>query len=638
MTEQQRYDAEDISILEGLEGIRRRPGMYIGGTHIRALHHLINEIISNSVDEAQMGACSAIWVRLLPGGVIEVQDNGRGIPVAEHPEKGISALELVMTTTHSGGKLDDDDTTSYEYSGGLHGVGLAAVNALSEETVVTVERDGYIWKQSYSEGLPTSDVERGKKSKRTGTTIRFKFDPTIFEAVGAEPYSFDTVADMVRNAAMQVSGLYCELRDTRGDMQRVGYRFENGIWENVARKVQDAQRQTKVVDFKVEIEDGSGRPAYVSAAMCWTLDREEIITYANGIHTAEGGTHETGLKTAISRGVIEACKSARKRGAGSVKGSDVRMGLVAVMSILLSEPQFEGQTKNKLANIDVRTSVFSALYQAIAEEFEQDSHFHKAVISLAIDAQKRRRRAAKAKERRKKLEKKAEFGVLPGKLSDISSNNEGKTTELFIVEGDSAGGSAKMARDRTFQAILPLRGKILNSVKASPSRVRRNSTIQDIAVAVGIDDEEARYDRIIFLTDADPDGAHIRALLTAYFVMHRTDLVRAGRLYAAQPPLYKVTHDGSEEYIYTEGEMDRLRKELKGQKYEVARYKGLGEMNPEQLWATTMNPDNRYLLKITVDDYKATKELLNELMGRSVAGRREFIKDVADEELNYDFI
>ncbi len=636
-TETLKYDASTIQVLEGLEAVRRRPGMYVGGTDVRALHHLVYEVVDNSIDEALAGACDHIRVIISPERVVTVIDNGRGIPVGTHPEKGISALELVLTTLHAGGKFGNG---AYKVSGGLHGVGVSAVNALSEWMEVTVRApDGRIYRQRYERGVPVTEVRPiGKGNPReTGTTVAFRFDPTIFKDVD---YSFETLAQRFREMAFVTRGVTIDLIDQRAKPfpRRITFYFEGGILSFV--KYLNRNRKPLHPPLYVEKEvDG----IVVEIALQYTDSfSETTLSFANTINTVDGGAHLTGFRSALTRTINEVGRklSVLKESDPNLTGDDVREGLTAVISVKVPDPQFESQTKVKLMNPEVRFAVETVTAEALAEFFETNPRAARRIVEKGLTASKARAAARKARDlviRKSALES----ITLPGKLADCSSRNR-EQTEIFIVEGDSAGGSAKQGRDRHFQAILPLRGKILNTERAGLNKILSNKEIQAIISALGcgigeqFNLDNLRYNRVIIMTDADVDGAHITTLLLTFFFRHMRELIEAGHLYIAQPPLYLLKAGKTHRYLYSDEELQAALSELGGQKYTLQRYKGLGEMNPQQLWETTMDPEKRTLIQVTIEDATEADRLFATLMGNDVPPRRKFIQSHAREVQNLD--
>jgi len=634
-----KYDASTIQVLEGLEAVRRRPGMYVGGTDVRALHHLVYEVVDNSIDEALAEACDHIRITINPDLSVSVVDNGRGIPVGIHPAKGISALQLVLTTLHAGGKFGEG---GYKVSGGLHGVGVSAVNALSEWMEVTVNSDdGKIYRQRYEKGIPVTGVDAIGKGdrKKTGTTVVFRFDPTIFKDPELD-YSFETLAQRFREMAFVTRGVTIELIDRRPKTfpRRMSFYFEGGILSFV--KYLDRNRKPLHNAIYVEKEvDGVN----VEVALQYSNSfNETVLAFANTINTIDGGSHLTGFRSALTRTINDVGRklSVLKDNDPNLTGDDVREGLTAVVSVKVPEPQFESQTKVKLMNPEVRFAVETATAEAVAEFFETNPRAARRIIDKGLTASKARAAARKARDlviRKSALESL----TLPGKLADCSSRDP-SNSELFIVEGDSAGGSAKQGRDRHFQAILPLRGKILNTERAGLNKVLSNKEIQAIisALGCGIGDqfniENLRYNRIILMNDADVDGAHITTLALTFFFRYMQPLIDEGHLYIAQPPLYLVKSGKKERYAYAEAELEGVLKEFGNKKIALQRYKGLGEMNPQQLWDTTMDPEQRTLVQVIIEDTAEADQVFSMLMGSEVPPRRRFIQSHAREVQNLD--
>jgi len=634
-TTTQSYDASTIQVLEGLEAVRRRPGMYVGGTDIKALHHLIYEVVDNSIDEALAGACDRIDIIIHPDSSVTVQDNGRGIPVDIHPQTGRPALEVVMTTLHAGGKFGGG---GYKVSGGLHGVGVSAVNALSEWCEVEVRRDGKIYRQRYERGRPVTPVEEvGKAPKgETGTRTTFKFDRTIFK--GNVDYKFETLVQRFREMAFVTRGVTIHLRDERTDREMTFY-FEGGITSFVRYLNRNRQALHPVVHAEKEIED-----IYIEFALQYTdAFTESVYAFANTINTIDGGTHLTGMRSAITRTLNDYARKAGllKDADPNFTGDDTREGLTAIISIKHPDPQFESQTKVKLMNPEVQTYAAQVVSEALGTFLEEHPSAAKAIIQKCLTSA--RARAAARKARDLVIRKSAlESLTLPGKLADCSERDPAKT-ELYIVEGESAGGSAKQGRDRHFQAILPLRGKILNTERARLDKILSNKEIKALisALGTGIGEdfnlENLRYGRVIIMTDADVDGSHIRTLLLTFFFRYMTPLIEEGHLYIAQPPLYRIAYRNQVRYAYTEAERERILKEIgNGAKIHIQRYKGLGEMNPQQLWETTMDPERRTLLQVTIDDAAEADRVFSMLMGSEVPPRRRFIQTHAREVRNLD--
>jgi DNA gyrase subunit B len=635
------YDATAITVLEGLDAVRKRPGMYIGSTGERGLHHLVYEVVDNAVDEALAGFADTIDVRILADGGVRVWDNGRGIPVDMHPVEKRPAIELVLTTLHAGGKFGGG---GYAVSGGLHGVGVSVVNALSSALAVEVTRDGYHWSQEYKRGVPTAPLHRGSATEATGTTVTFWADPEVFETVD---YSFETLSRRFQEMAFLNRGLSIALtderekaRDEEGKPRAVHYRYDGGISDFVrhlnASKGEPIHRE--VIGF--DQEDGD-RKISVEVAMQWNTQYSEgVYTFANTIHTHEGGTHEEGFRSALTSLVNRYAKDAKllKDKDDNLAGEDIREGLTAIISVKLAEPQFEGQTKSKLGNTEAKTYVQKVVNEHLADWFDRNPTDAKDIVRKAIQAATARVAARKAREltRRKGL---LESSSLPGKLSDCQWTDASKC-ELYIVEGDSAGGSAKGGRDSRFQAILPIRGKILNVEKARIDRVLQNTEVQALITALGtgihddFDIARLRYHKIILMADADVDGQHIRTLLLTLLFRFMRPLVEAGHVFLAQPPLYKIKWSGKEkvEYAYSDRERDGLIEVGLGLGKKlpkddgIQRFKGLGEMPAKELWETTMDPSQRVLLQVTLDDAAQADELFAILMGEDVEARRGFIQ------------
>jgi DNA gyrase subunit B len=630
----QKYDAEQIEVLEGLEPVRQRPGMYIGSTGPRGLHHLVYEVVDNSVDEAIAGYCKNIKITIQKDDSIIVEDDGRGMPVDKHPKLGIPAVEVIHTVLHAGGKFGGG---GYKVSGGLHGVGASVVNALSEHMEVEVKRNGNIYKQTYSRGKTTSVLEIVGESRRTGSRTMFRPDPEIFDET---EFDFTTLEHRMREMAFLNKAVRITLKDEReGKKRKEEFYYEGGIKEFV--KHQNESRTTLHNDF-IYFEARRGEDAEVEIEMQYT-DRfnEVIFTYANTINTIDGGMHLIGFKSSLTRVFNDYARrtNALKENDDSFAGDDVREGLTAIVSVKLSAPQFEGQTKGKLVNSDMRGFVETATNDHLMAFLEEHPQAAKAIIAKITNAYKARLAAQKARATIRKAG--LEGGSLPGKLADCSEKDP-QISEIFLVEGDSAGGSAKQGRDRKRQAILPLRGKILNVEKARVDKMLGSEEIKNMITAFGcgiggeFDEGKLRYHKIIIMTDADVDGAHIRTLLLTFFFRHMTPLIQNGYVYIAQPPLYRVKKGKDEHYTYSEREQDKLLASLGEGKTDIQRYKGLGEMDPEQLWETTMDYEHRTLIQITVDDMAAADETFAMLMGDKVPPRRKFIEDNARYVKNLD--
>ena len=638
------YDARSITVLEGLEAVRKRPGMYIGSTGDRGLHHLVQEVVDNSVDEALAGYCDAIAVTLLPDGGVRVQDNGRGIPVDMHPVEKRPAVEVVLTTLHAGGKFD---AKSYAVSGGLHGVGVSVVNALSSHLDLAIRRDGYVWRQSYERGAPIVPLARGEESPDTGTITTFWPDATIFETT---TWNFETLSRRLQEMAFLNRGLTITLTDERPDADTadadidsagprvVTYLYKGGISDFV-RYLNSSKEpvHASVIDFG---EDGDGISAEI--AMQWNGSYSESVhTFANTINTAEGGTHEEGFRSALTSIINKYAREQKllREKDDNLTGEDVREGLTAIVSVKLADPQFEGQTKTKLGNTEAKSYVQKVCNDHLRDWFDRNPGEAKDIITKATQAQRARVAARQARDltRRKSL---LESSSLPGKLADCQSSDPAKC-EVYVVEGDSAGGSAKGGRNPEFQAILPIRGKILNVEKARIDRVLKNNEVQAMitALGTGIHDEfdmaKLRYHKIILMADADVDGQHIRTLLLTLLFRFMKPLVEAGHVYLAQPPLFKIKWEGrgvAPDYAYSDPELQRVietgiaaGKKDPRPRDGVQRFKGLGEMNAEELWETTMNPAQRVLGQVTLDDAAQADELFSVLMGEDVEARRSFI-------------
>jgi len=625
------YRAEQIKVLKDLEAVRRRPGMYIGSTGPRGLHHLVNEVVDNSIDEVLAGYCKNIRVIIHPDNRITVIDDGRGIPVDEHPIYKKSALELVMTTLHAGGKFDDK---IYRVAGGLHGVGVSVVNALSSFLEAKVYRNGKIWRQTYSRGKPTSPVEVvGEVEKeKTGTEITFAPDPEIFEST---EFDYERICRRLRELAFLNKGVSIEIEDKRtGKKDR--FKYEGGIIEFVKYL-----NQTREVFFPEPIYiEGEKDRIYVEVAIQYNQSFiQDIFAFVNDINTEEGGTHLSGFKAALTRAINDYARKIENKEL-NISGEDTREGLTAIINIKMPNPQFEGQTKTRLGNSEVRGIVDSIVYEGLSQHFEENPSIAKLILQKCISASRARIAAQRARELTRKRESLG-GGALPGKLAACSENNPEKN-ELYIVEGESAGGSAKQGRDRRFQAILPIKGKIINVEKSHPVKVLNNEEVKSIIAAIGtgikeeFDISKLRYNKIILMSDADVDGAHIRTLLLTFFYRYMQELIRRGHIYIAQPPLYKVTNKNKEYFLYSDEEFNKLREELKGEKIEVQRYKGLGEMNPDQLWQATMNPETRTLYKVSIEDAVEADELFSMLMGEEVEPRRKFIEEHAAEVSELD--
>ncbi|WP_327052086.1 DNA topoisomerase (ATP-hydrolyzing) subunit B [Halomicrococcus gelatinilyticus] len=632
MSDANEYGAGQIQVLEGLQAVRKRPAMYIGSTDSRGLHHLVFEVVDNSIDEALAGHCDTIDVTVHEDDSVSIADDGRGIPVDTHEEYDKPAVEVILTVLHAGGKFDNK---SYQVSGGLHGVGVSVVNALSQRLEVEVRREGTLWRQAFERGEPQGELEEVRPlddEEETGTEIRFWPDDDIFETT---EFTYSTLESRLRELAFLNSGVEIALEDERDDEQGDLFYYEGGIREFV-----EYLNETKsplhrdVIYFEDEAEN-----IQVEVAMQATDELQgSIHAFANNINTREGGTHLTGFKTALTRVVNDYANDNDLLADldENLKGEDIREGLTAVISVKHPDPQFEGQTKTKLGNSEVRGIVESAMHDGLGTFFEEHPDTAEAIVAKAVEAAKARKAAKKAEEltRRKNA---LDSTALPGKLADCQTRDP-EEAELFVVEGDSAGGSAKQARDRKFQAILPLFGKVLNVEKHRLDRVLENDKIRHFITAVGtgigeeFDIDDARYHKIIIMTDADVDGAHIRTLYLTLLYRYMRPLLEAGYVYAAQPPLYRIRHRGETYDVMTEAERDRIVEEkCDGEPSQVQRFKGLGEMNPEQLWETTMNPENRILKQITIEDAAAADKMFSVLMGDAVEPRKQFIQEHATE-------
>ena len=632
------YEAQNITVLEGLEAVRKRPGMYIGTTSERGLHHLVWEIVDNSVDEALAGYCNKIDVKILPDNIIEVVDNGRGIPTDIHPKYGKSALEIVLTVLHAGGKFENDN---YKVSGGLHGVGVSVVNALSEWLEVEVRKEGNVYYQKYHRGKPEEDVKiiASCEASEHGTTVRFKADGDIFETL---VYNYFTLSNRLKELAYLNRGLTITLSDLRKEEKKEEtYKFDGGILDFLNEIVKE---EATIIDkpFYVSAEqDNVG----VDVTFTYTTSQNEVIySFVNNINTHEGGTHVQGFRTALTKVINDVGKAQGllKDKDGKLMGNDIREGVVAIVSTKIPQPQFEGQTKGKLGNSEVSGIVNTIVSNSLKIFLEDNPAITKIVVEKILNSKKAREAAQKARELvlRKSV---LEVGSLPGKLADCTSK-KAEECEIFIVEGDSAGGSAKQGRDRYNQAILPLRGKIINVEKAGLHKSLESSEIRAMVTAFGtsigetFDISKLRYGKIILMTDADVDGAHIRTLILTFLYRYMKDLITEGNIYIACPPLYKVASGKQIIYAYNDLELKNILAQMnqENKKYTIQRYKGLGEMNPEQLWETTMNPDGRLLLKVSIDNAREADMLFDKLMGDKVEPRREFIEEHAEYVKNID--
>ncbi|MBZ4652981.1 MAG: topoisomerase subunit [Peptococcaceae bacterium] len=626
------YNASQIQVLEGLEAVRKRPGMYIGSTSSRGLHHLVYEIVDNSIDEALAGYCDKIEVTIHKDNSVTVTDNGRGIPVERHPQMDKPALEVVLTVLHAGGKFGGE---GYKVSGGLHGVGASVVNALSQWLEVKVKRDGKIHHQRYERGKPVNELKVIGTTEGTGTSISFLPDPTIFEET---EFDLDILTHRLRELSFLNKGIKIILKDERNN-EKLVFQHDGGIIDFVKylNKNKDtlhpkpiyfaSEKEGTEVEVALQYNDG-----YV----------ENIYSFANNIHTTEGGTHESGFKSALTRVMNDYARKYNllKDGNANLTGEDIREGLTAIISVKIREPQFEGQTKTKLGNSEVRGITEGIVNEGLSTFLEENPSVGRKIIEKAINAARAREAARKAREltRRKNA---LENTALPGKLADCSTRDPAMS-ELYLVEGDSAGGSAKQGRDRRFQAILPLRGKIINVEKARLDKILANEEIRSMITALGtgvgedFDLDKARYHKIIIMTDADVDGSHIRTLLLTFFYRYMRPMVESGYVYIAQPPLYKVKKGKEEIYLYSDKELEKTTSKMGKNNYSIQRYKGLGEMNPEQLWETTMNPEKRTILKVSLEDAMAADEIFTILMGDKVEPRKDFIMTHAKSVRNLD--
>ena len=636
-----KYGADQIQVLEGLEAVRKRPGMYIGSTSVRGLHHLVYEIVDNCVDEAMAGYCTEINVIIEPGNVISVEDNGRGIPVEIHPKTHISTAETVYTVLHAGGKFGGD--SGYKVSGGLHGVGASVVNALSNWTEVTIQRDGGIYQMYFEKGKTVRKLEKIGDSKKTGTKVRFLADDTIFET---QQYDYETLETRFREIAFLTKGLKITIEDKRDEEnpKKAEFCFEGGLKSFVEYLNKNKE---KLHPNPIYIERDGETPVEI-AIQYTSAYTENIHTFVNNINTVEGGTHLEGFKRALTKVFNDYARSHNflKDKDSNLQGEDIREGITAVVSVKVREPQFEGQTKTKLGNSEVTGVVQSMVNDALSTFLEENPNVAKAILEKCVSASRAREAARKARElvRRKSA---LETTTLPGKLADCSSK-VAEECEVYIVEGDSAGGSAKQGRDRKFQAILPLWGKMLNVEKARADKIYGNDKLNPVIVAIGagigneFDITKIRYGKVIIMADADVDGAHIRTLMLTFFFRYMRPLIENGNVYLAQPPLYKLSKRGMEDiYCYTDEGLDQAFAELEAKgiardTLAIQRYKGLGEMNPEQLWETTMDPARRTLVQVTMDDAIKADEIFNILMGDEVNPRREFIEKNAKFVKNLD--
>ena len=630
------YGANQIQVLEGLEAVRKRPGMYIGSVSIRGLHHLVYEIVDNCVDEALAGYCDHIEVKIEPGNVISVEDNGRGIPVDIHPKTHISAAETVYTVLHAGGKFGGD--SGYKVSGGLHGVGASVVNALSEWTEVTIQRDGGIFQMKFERGKTTEKLTRIGDSKKTGTKVRFMADSEIFETTN---YDYQTLSDRFREMAFLTKGLYISIEDLRGETpKKEEFCYEGGLKSFVEYL---DEKKEKINEPPIYIEKTEQDVPVEIALQYTTSYNENILSFVNNINTIEGGTHLEGFKRGLTKVFNDYARSHNilKEKDSNLQGEDIREGLTAVISVKVKEPQFEGQTKTKLGNSIVTGIVQAAIVDVLSTFLEENPNIAKNILEKCINASHAREAARKARELIRKKSS-LEVTTLPGKLADCSSKDADKC-EVYIVEGDSAGGSAKQGRNRKYQAILPLWGKMLNVEKSRPDKIYNNEKLKPVIQAIGagvgadFDVTKIRYGKVVIMADADVDGAHIRTLLLTFFFRYMRPLIEQGHVFLAQPPLYKVSKKGMKDiYCYTDEQLDQTMTEVGRDNVSIQRYKGLGEMNPEQLWETTMDPKNRIFVKVTMDDAEKADQIFTILMGDEVETRREFIEKNAKYVKNLD--
>ena len=618
----EQYNAQQIEVLKDLDAVRKRPGMYIGSTGKRGLHHLVWEVVDNSIDEFLAGYGSKITVTVHQDSRITVEDEGRGLPVEEHEESGISAAQLVMTTLHAGGKFNNN---SYKVSGGLHGVGISVVNALSENLCLITYRSGKKYKQEFVRGNPQDELKVVDSTRKTGTKITFKPDPEIFETT---EFDHSTLARRLRESAFLNKDLTLKLIDKRNETAEKEFKYSGGLKEFIAHLNKDRKiLNEKIIYLEEEVDD-----YYIETAIQYNEGyNERIYTYANNIKTVDGGYHLTGFKSALTKAINQFAerKNLTNKSDPSLKGKDVREGLTAVLNVKLPEPQFEGQTKTKLGNSELRSAVESVVYEFMNVYLDAHPEFGKKIVDKALKAVRARQASKKARELTKRKTA-LNNNTLPGKLADCSSRKP-EESELFLVEGDSAGGSAKQGRNRHFQAILPLKGKILNVERARLDKILNNNEIASIITALGtgigedFDLEDLRYNKVIIMTDADVDGAHISTLILTLFYRYMDELIRKGHIYLARPPLYKVNHRGEQKYLYTDQDLQKYRKQHENKSFSIQRYKGLGEMNPDQLWKTTMNPDNRKLQQVEINDEIEADDIFTRLMGSDTSLRKEFI-------------
>lgn len=630
----QEYSADQIQVLEGLSAVRKRPGMYIGSTDVRGLHHLIWEVVDNAIDEAMAGYCDNVTVVIQKDGGLSVEDNGRGIPVDKHKKTGKSALEVVLTVLHAGGKFGDG---GYKVSGGLHGVGVSVVNALSKKIIAEVYRDGNHYRQDYTVGAPDHDVKVVGKADKRGTKITFYPDGSIFDTVD---FHFETILNRLRQQAYLTKGVTLSIVDEREENVRYRFYFEGGV----KSYVRHLNKNKELINDKIFYVEKQVPEGMVEIALQYNNGfNENLYSFANNINTIDGGTHVTGFRAALTRTVNNYARSSDllKEKDKNLVADDVREGLTAIISVKLAEPQFEGQTKGKLGNADMRTAVEAVFGEALTEFLGENPSDGRAIVGKCTLAARARMAARAARDT--VIRKGALEGMtLPGKLADCSSKDP-SASELFIVEGDSAGGSAKQGRNREIQAILPLRGKILNVEQSRLDKILANNEVKNLVIAmgVGIDDSfdiaRLRYHKIVIMTDADVDGAHIRTLILTLFYRYFRVLIESGHIYIAQPPLYKISQGKKSSYAYTDAERDaKLKTFEKDAKYSIQRYKGLGEMNPDQLWETTMDPANRMMLRVTIEDAQKADAVFNTLMGAEVMPRKKFIQAYAKKVKNLD--
>ena len=626
------YDSKDIKILEGLEAVRKRPAMYIGSTGPNGLHHLIWEVVDNSVDEAMAGRCSKITVSLEKNGSVTVEDDGSGIPVKPHPKTKISALTTVLTTLHAGGKFESG---AYTVSGGLHGVGISVVNALSTFVKVQVQRDGHFWNQEFDLGKPKSKIKRGKVSKKTGTKVNFLADPEIFDET--QTYDYEIVAERLRQTAFLNKGLKIILTDNRvKPPTKEEYHYKGGLVDFVEYLNEGFETlHGKIISFSDQTKDSE-----IEVALQWKNEDDVTVkSFANNIHTLEGGTHEEGLRTAVTKAINDFAKKRNLHSDISLTGDDIREGMTGVVSVRVKEPQFEGQTKTKLGNTEMKSRVQVLINEEFPKWLSKNTKDGRAIVERCALAAKARMSAKKAREltKRKSI---LETSGLPGKLADCSSTDPTES-ELFIVEGDSAAGPAKQARDSRVQAILPIRGKIINVQKVTENRALQNEEISALIKAIGtgiktqFNGDESRYDKIIFLTDADVDGAHIRTLLLTFFFKFMPGLITGGKVWISEPPLYRLKASSGITYLKDDEALTKFKKENKNKKFDTSRFKGLGEMNAGELWETAMNPETRTLIKVTLADAKGAmakaSDMFEILMGNDVSKRKQFIEKNAKD-------